>query len=223
MGNMGELSIMSTYTLFGLPIYKTKIDPGSYDKKKLLSTIKKNYSLGPRNNFDQYNSNVHMSFADEGNSKFKSMDYTKLKKVYDNVFNNFVKSLNFNYKGTIKLAYNILNYTVSNKDDYMNYHNHLPSEDFACVHYLQLGKDQVGTKFKNTHSFGNYFQFIRSKLYNSMNNTDKLNSYVYEDFTLDVEEDDIIIFPSVAEHGIKKLDKLSNKLRITIATNLRLS
>ena len=214
---------MSTYTLFGLPIYKTKIDPGSYDKKKLLSTIKKNYSLGPRNNFDQYNSNVHMSFADEGNSKFKSMDYTKLKKVYDNVFNNFVKSLNFNYKGTINLAYNILNYTVSNKDDYMNFHNHLPGDDFGCVHYLQLDKDQLGTKFKNTHNFSDYFKYLRPNMHNSMDKQDTMNSYAYGYYTINVEEDDMIIFPSVAEHGIKKLDKLSNKLRITIATNLRLS
>ena len=189
--------MFQTDILFGLPIYKTKIDPNSYDKKKLLSTMKKNYNLGPRNNFDQYNSNVHMSYADEKNSKFKSVNYTKLKEVYNNVFDNFMKN-------------------------FMNYHNHLPKDDFACVHYLQLGKDHIGTKFKNTHSFGNYFKFIRSKLCNSMNNMEKINSYVYEDFTLDVEEDDMIIFPSVVEHGIKKVDKLSDKLRVTIATNLRL-
>ena len=214
--------MFQTDILFGLPIYKTKIDPDSYDKKKLLSIMKKNYNLGPRNNFDQINSNVHMSYADEKNSKFKSVNYTKLKEVYNNVFDNFMKNLKFNYDGTINWTYNILNYTVSNKDDYMNYHNHLPKDDFACVHYIQLGKGHIGTKFKNTHSFGNYFKFIRSKLCNSMNNMEKINSYVYEDFTLDVEEDDMIIFPSVVEHGIKKVDKLSDKLRVTIATNLRL-
>ena len=62
--------MFQTDILFGLPIYKTKIDPDSYDKKKLLSIMKKNYNLGPRNNFDQINSNVHMSYADEKNSKF---------------------------------------------------------------------------------------------------------------------------------------------------------
>jgi len=214
--------MFETNLLFGIPIYKTKIDPSLYDKEKIVSIIKKNYSLGPRNKLDQRNTNVHMSFADESNSKFESIDYTKLKKVYDNVFNDFVKNLKLNYEGTINCVYDILNYTASNKDGYMNFHNHLPDDDFSCVHYLQLDKHQLGTKFKNTHNFSNYFKFIRPNMYKSMNNADKINSYAYGDYTLTVEEDDMIIFPSIAEHGINKLDKLSDKLRITIATNLRL-
>ena len=217
--------MFQTDILFGIPIYKTKIDPSLYDKDKLLSTIKKNYSLGPRNNEAKWklDANIHMSYDDEGNSEFESMDYTKLEKVYENVFNNFVKDLKLNYEGTINCVYDIINYTVSNKDDYMNFHNHLPGDDFGCVHYLQLDKDQLGTKFKNTHNFSDYFKYLRPNMHNSMDKQDTMNSYAYGYYTINVEEDDMIIFPSIAEHGINKIEKLSDKLRITIATNLRLT
>ena len=215
--------MFQTDILFGIPIYKTKIDPSLFDKEKIVSTISKNYSLGPRNNFDQYNSNAHMSYADEDNSKFEALDYSKLKKVYDNVFSNFVKSLKLDYEGNINCEYDVINYTVSNKDDYMGSHNHLPANDFGCVHYLQLGEDQLGTKFENTHIFSGYFKYLRPNMYNSMDKHDTINSYTGSYYTLNVEEDDMIIFPSIAEHGINKLDKLSDKLRITIATNLRLT
>lgn len=215
--------MFQTEILFGIPVYKIKIDPGLYDKEKILSTIKKNYSIGPRNKHNYYNSTMHMSLYDEGKDpKFENMNYDKLSKVYDNVFNNFVKKLKLNYKGKINLAYEIAQYTVLKKDDWMGYHNHLPDSDFACVHYLQLNKD-VGTKIKNTHSFSDYYRYMRPDMYKNMDKQDTINSYAFNDFTLSVEEDDMVIFPTVADHGIKKIDTVSDKLRITIATNLTLN
>src|SRR5210317_2225645 len=145
--------MFQTDILFGIPIYKTKIDPSLYDKEKILSTIEKNYNIGPRNRHSIEYTNMHMSYDDNKNNKFEKMDYTKLKKVYDNVFNNFIKDLKLDYKGTIKCNYDILNYTASNKNDYMGEHNHIADDDFACVHYLQMDKNQVGTTFTNTHVF----------------------------------------------------------------------
>ena len=215
--------MFQTNILFGIPIYKIKIDPNSYDKENLLSTIKKNYSLGPRNKYDFYNSKMHMSYDDEDNEKFENMNYSKLKKVYDNIFNEFVKKLKLNYKGHINLVYDILNYTVSNKDNYMGFHNHLPNDDFACVHYLQMDKNHLGTQFENTQKFGKYYRYMRPYVYDAMDNKEEINSFVFDTFTLDVEEDDMVIFPTVADHGIKKIDTVSDKLRITIATNLTLN
>jgi len=214
--------MFQTDILFGIPIYKTKIDPSLYDKENIVSTIKKNYNIGPRNRHSNYSTDMHMSFDDEKNNQFEKIDYKKLKKVYDNIFNNFVKSLELNHKGNIHCNYVILNYTASNKNDYMGEHNHLPDDDFACVHYLQMDKNQVGTTFTNTHVFSKYLEYMLPNIYKLSNRKEKINSYIYPRYTLDVEEDDLIIFPSVANHLIKKLDNISNKLRITIATNLKL-
>ena len=214
--------MFQTDILFGIPIYKTKIDPSLYDKENIVSTIKKNYNIGPRNRHSIEYTNMHMSYDDNKNNKFEKMDYTKLKKVYDNVFNNFIKDLKLDYKGTIKCNYDILNYTASNKNDYMGEHNHIADDDFACVHYLQIDKSHVGTTFKNTHSFSHYFEYLLPNIYKLSNKKEKINSYIYPRYTLGVEEDDLIIFPSITNHLIKKLDTISDKLRITIATNLKL-
>lgn len=208
--------------LFGIPIYKTKIDPSLYDKKNIISTIEKNYNIGPRNRHSNYTTDMHMSFDDEENNQFEKINYEKLKKVYNNVFNNFVKGLKLDHKGSLKCNYDIINYTASNKNNYMGEHNHLSGHDFACVHYLQIDKSHVGTTFRNTHTFGRYLEYMLPDIYNLSNRKEKINSYIYSQYTLGVEEDDLIIFPSVVNHFIKKLDTISDKLRITIATNLKL-
>src|SRR6056300_1915961 len=186
--------MFQTDILFGIPIYKIKIDSTLYDKENILSTIKKNYSIGPRNKYDFYNSTMHMSYEDEGNEKFEKMNYDKLKKVYDSVFNDFLKNIKLNYSGTVNLFYNIINYTVSKKDNFMGFHSHLPDNDFACVHYLQMDKNHLGTQFENTHKFSDYYPYIRPDIYNSLDKGDSINSFAFQNFTLGVEEDDMIIF-----------------------------
>ena len=62
---------------------------------------------------------------------------------------------------------------------------------------------------------------IRPELYNVVNDMTINNSYMYEFFDMPVEEDDILIFPSVLNHEMKPQGP-TKESRITIATNLRI-
>ena len=65
-------------TFFGLPYYKTKIQPRSYDKEQIIKTIEDNYSQSSyRNEWDKNDlnkSNFHHSNSDESNSTFAKVD-----------------------------------------------------------------------------------------------------------------------------------------------------
>jgi|DEB0MinimDraft_4_1074332.scaffolds.fasta_scaffold54164_3 hypothetical protein len=214
--------MFQTDILFGIPIYKVRVDPNLYDKKNIISTIEKNYSIGPRDNFDK-NTKMHMLLFDEKNSLYEKINYEKLQNVYNNIFKNFVNNLKLNHKGNLKCDYQIVNYTASNKEGNMQSHHHLPDDNFASVHYLQLDKKQNTTSFDNTHVYGNYLKYIFKDIYNVVDNKDSINSYLFENFKIDAQEDDMIIFPSVAKHYVEKQNFVSNKLRITIASNIKLS
>ena len=49
------------------------------------------------------------------------------------------------------------------------------------------------------------------------------NSYLYENWAFTAEEDDLIIFPSVLRHEVARGRYDSDKLRVTISSNLMLN
>ena len=73
--------------IFGIPLYKSNIDPNSYDKESILNTILSNYEKSnDRNNWDNESyikSKIHHSLCDEQNQNFEKPDFSSLRSVYD--------------------------------------------------------------------------------------------------------------------------------------------
>jgi hypothetical protein len=210
--------------LFGMPIYTVHIDPKTYNKNYILNIIKKNYNLSPvRNNWDTHSNLHHAYIKDNENEKIKfdDVDYEKsgLLSVYNKVFSEFfnttLKTINkFNYE------YNIVNYTATKNNQFMEKHNHLPNDDFSVVHFLQFDKTHKSTIIYNHNDFATYVKYIRKDLFQLLDAKNDENSYMFEHWELNAKEDDLIIFPSVLNHKI--INSNSDKLRVTIVSNLKI-
>jgi len=207
--------------LFSCPIYKIKIDPNSYDKEKILKDIKYNKSLKNTRNNTQYNfdnCDIHHSYMDFDNEDFRPINYEKLIGVYAEKFKEFFNKEIHTTK-EFKFNFDIVNYSAATEGQWMPVHSHLPLDDFACIHYLNFKDDHKLTRFNNPATFAHYMGAIRPELYNVVNDMTINNSYMYESFDMPVEEDDILIFPSVLNHEILSQGP-TEEPRITISTNL---
>lgn len=214
--------MIKTIPLFALPIYCLKVDPNSYDKQSIIDIVNHNYEIDNHRNKHEKFGNLHHSYDDEKNIDYKEMKYLEngLNKVYDNIFEEFAnKCLKMNK--AFSYEYSFQNYTASKKSQYMVPHQHLPTCDFASVHYIQFEKGiHNPTNFHNMNEFVPYLNFVRPDMYNSAHSKHIDNSYLFDYYELDIEEDDMIIFPSCLRHEILPQKEQSDKIRITVATNI---
>ena len=132
---------MKKEILFGIPIHCIKIDPKSYNKKQIIKIIKHNYKINKFRDkgYDQGESNIHHSYHDLDNKKFKNIDYrgVGLMDVYDKVFKTFANDI-LKHKKRFLYKYDIVNYTAMQQNQFMTSHQHLPSADFSAIHYIQF-------------------------------------------------------------------------------------
>ena len=92
------------------------------------------------------------------------------------------------------------------------------------AHYIQFdNKRHEKTEFLNHNDFSSYISFVRKKLYEVSDKSELSNSYLYENWAFTAEEDDLIIIPSVLRHEVAKGRYDSDKLRVTISSNLILN
>jgi len=213
--------MIQTNLLFGIPIYKVHIDPLSYNKKDLIKVIENNYNISnQRNKFCE--SDLHHSYNDGDDERFEKINYEKigLTKIYNNIFDNFCNKTLKTQK-RFDYYYEIVNYTASKNKQFMRPHNHLPTFDFAIIHYIQLDKKNPKfTNFHNHNDFADYLKYIRGDFENISDNNSFDNSYLYKFFKYEIKEDNLIIFPSFLKHEIPKQKNNIDKLRITIARNI---
>ena len=91
-------------------------------------------------------------------------------------------------------------------------HRHLPGF-YSGIHYIMFDpKVHVGTTFQNPQDAIHSFMFDDSFM------DENINSYLQENQTPDVQEGDVILFPSHLKHFVKRND--SNQLRMTISFNI---
>jgi|TARA_R100000030_G_scaffold81068_2_gene63812 hypothetical protein len=212
--------------IFQHNIYKYKVNPLTFDKNKIISTIEKNFKKKYfRNKFDDSypsESKIHHSLFDNDNKDFNEPNYSSLEKEYKKIFHNFISEIKFKPNTVLKYNFKIMSYTCTNKDHFMKKHYHLPS-DFSCIHYLQYDEEHSPTLFYNpSEKTGRYLQSFKNKYYKSLdfNHEENLGiSVFYENAFM---EDDIIIFPGYLEHEIPISKKLYKRNRITIVTNINI-
>ena len=205
--------------VYGLPTYLTKLNPKLYEKNKILSQIEENYKVSKvRNNWgidSEIKTDIHHSFADEKNPKFKEINYYSLLKHYEEPITNFFNKLSLSKK--ISFTYNIINYTCVRHNSVMTPHIHTDCA-FSLVHYISFDKNQhIPTIFKSPYYFSHLLP-QKKKLRAIFSSLKAENSWLWNEWTFDTEEDDVVIVPGILEHCVRNLD--SKKSRITIIVHI---
>lgn len=208
-------------TLFGFPIWKTKVPPHLYNKQKIVSIINSNYQKQPyRDNNWSEKPSLHHLHQDWDNPEFSVPDFTDLSTVYDKIINRFMSENNI--IGTYRA--DIVNYTVINDKQSMDDHIHLGVQEdvtFAAVHYINFDSCvHSPLVFKNSDNFSKILQTSQFSRMIDYSNTPF--GYMTKDYKLEIEEDDMVIFPSCLTHGVGPSLTKSIKNRICIATNIHM-
>jgi hypothetical protein len=204
--------------VYGLPTYITKMNPKLYEKNKILSQIEKNYQVSKvRNKWssDSYvKTDIHHSLKDENNPKFKKINYYSLPQQYEKIITNFFNKLSLSQP--TRFTYNIINYTCARHNSVMASHVHKGCA-FSLVHYISFDKNQhIPTIYKSPYYFSQLLP-QQEKLWHLFTNKEE-NSWIYQEWSIDAEEDDVVIVPAILEHGVRNIG--SKKSRITIAVNI---
>jgi len=201
--------------LFGLSIYKEKIEPSSYDKEKIIETIEHNY------NISKYRGSGFGDWHDSYKSydkRFKEVDFSKVQQIYLEKLKKFC--INFlQLKKSYNVDFETINYTANREDSYMEPHNH-PTSDFSFIHYVQVPSGAAPIRFMNQNGFAPYIPVTSKDLYKMIDAKNSKHSWLFGHYTILPKEDDLFIFPSVLFHQVPVNKAKLKKCRISIVSNL---
>jgi hypothetical protein len=209
------------FPLFSSDIVRYKIDPNSYDKQGIIDTLTENYIQSPyRNKFDEI-SDLHHTYNDWDNGDFKEVDPSSIVPCYQKVIEDFFEG--HHYSQPIKWRYEIENFTAMKGNQHMDTHSHVGIVNkhvvmFSCIHYIRYIPGQAETVFVNPIS-SPAFGFIYGDYSKKLVKTHE-NSTYFGKFSLKIQEDDFIIFPSYLEHFVKP-GKNTEDLRMTSVVNIQ--
>jgi hypothetical protein len=212
---------MSTHNIFGSVIYKTKIDPSSYDKDSMINVLMQNYNKNPERNKWDEKSKLHHMYDDWENEEFAPVDTSSLIYVYEKHIEKFMKTVSF--KKPVKYNWALDNFTVNT--EYMKDHEHFDRTDtsqtlFSCTHYISFDKSaHQPTEFMNPLPLVYYARNVLD-LQGFLNDKDPINSCYFNDYKLDTEEDDFVIFPSYLKHGVFPSKQQTSHPRIVGVLNI---
>jgi uncharacterized protein (TIGR02466 family) len=205
---------MQKINLFSNDIWKTKISPDTYDKQKLIENIEYNYHIDPHRNLWDKESDIHHTYGDWLNKKFKILNFDLLLKQYDKAIKTFMDQLYL--KPGTKYSYSIDNLTATKTGQHMKAHAH-DDAAFSSVHYLSLKKEHSRTRFVNpsiamvyTKTWSHVVPFFQNRIE---------NSGYYQYYDVEAEEDDLIIFPAYLMHQVEK-NLETEHIRITNVVNI---
>ena len=206
--------------VYGLPAYITKIDPKLYEKEKILSQIEKNYKVSKVRNKWDVNSfiktDIHHSAGDD-DPRFKKINYYSLPQQYEKIIADFFNKLAL--RKSFKFTFVIANYTCAKHNSVMTPHIHTDCT-FSLIHYISFDERQhTSTIFRNPYYFNQLLPHQKS-LQEIFANQEK-NGWLYKEWVINTEEDDIAIVPAVIEHYVRNFD--SEKSRITIVVNISIN
>jgi hypothetical protein len=202
------------YNMFPTQIYKCKIDPKSYDKEKIIEECTKKYDEKPYYNLWDNVSDLHHYHRDHMNMP----DIKSLGTAYGQAIDDYMSKI----KGTFNYKWHVINLAVNSK--YMKLHDHFARKNgwqsmFGSTHYISYDKEyHTPTKFINPLVFAQYSDNIHDVM-NALH-YDYANSAYWVDADLDVEEDDMIIFPSYLKHVVENGYRPGSKPRIVGVTNI---
>jgi hypothetical protein len=215
--------IMS-YSLFPTNIYKVHIDPSNYNKEELVTKMLENYKIAPYRNRWDTSSVLHHTYNDGDNPKFHTVEGTDLIPVYGNIFVELINDLKL--VKPLNFKFELANIAINTK--YMEAHDHGSIDPnyqciFSCVHYVKYNKDEhPNTTLVNPLKLSDE-NISFDRYCTSLNKKQADNSTYFDTWEIDVEEDDMIIFPSYLEHYVKsKFDADYLHPRIIVSLNVNI-
>ena len=210
---------MKKIDLLSLPFFKDYIDPNSYNKDEIVSTVISNYKNNKPTNIGYWDEEKYSTLY-QGELQ-NEVNLKQLEPIYRSLIEQMISK--FKVHGEkVNYTFDIANCTCSQKEEAMRLHEHTMHGDFALVHYISYDeKHHTPTQFLNTHTFGQYVESIRPNLYNLLSSDNLDNIWMQREFFIDMKEDEILIVPSVVPHWVPPQPK-SDKHRIIIATNITL-
>tara|TARA_Y100000004_G_C8830378_1_gene375880 strand:- start:165 stop:797 length:633 start_codon:yes stop_codon:yes gene_type:complete len=207
------------HKLFGFPVGLYHISPNSYDKNSIVNPIETNYNKSEtRNNFDNLKSNIHCEFRDTDTLEFLCPDYKKeLLPLYSECVEKYLSGFswkeNFSYKLTIS------NYIALKSGQFMKRHYH-NNADFTGVHYLKYDNTHITTNYENDRGYVPWLRDFSPNLFYKLDNNNIDNSWAFEDYRINVKEDDFCIVPAVLPHSVPV--QKTDSLRITIVIDVKI-
>lgn len=213
---------MERIDLFSVPVWKTKIDPCSYDKTKLIAEIEENYSKAPvRNKWDE-SSNLHHCYGDWYNADFTMPKIPDLMQEYQNTIKKFMDQFPFRENIVNNWRANFTNITAMKNGQNMALHDHIdsPNSFFTATHYIQFDKETHKSTCFNNPSTAAIYDITLGGISRKMDICQE-NSGYFQSWEIPAEEDDLVIFPSFLKHKVRET-KNTEKLRIVGVLNIEL-
>lgn len=197
------------WEFFPITFYTTnfwyKFDKNDWFKKQIIPVIEKDIQKNKSNVFNKnWDCNISTNFHLENNV------LDEYKHLYQYVIQDFLNAIQVNKDLLTEYTIDNIWYNVYKKDVYQEKHSHFPHH-FSMIHYVEFDpREHPTTKFFNPSILSTHF--LQDQIPDRMTQQTK-------EFD-DIEEGDIIFFPSFVEHLVKP--NKSNKRRITISLNLSL-
>lgn len=194
-------------TLFKNSFWKSKLDYQNKDNfiEFIIDEYKKSPSMTPKG----WNCDVHSSFERSTN---KTKDYNNIPQelilLIEKKCSEFLDEIEINLEENFYVESCWYNAYTNNQ--YQEIHNHSMGTLFSGIYYLKYDKScHSKTEFLNNHFNLNYFD---NKIVNKLEKNKLFCSSV------EIEEDDIFIFPSNVWHRVKPSN--SDQIRITVSFNV---
>jgi hypothetical protein len=172
-----------------------------------------NYEKQPlRNNWDK-ESILHHTYNDGYNPEFEIVDGSEgLIPLYGKALMELTKSLSL--VGAVNISFKLSNVAINT--NYMRKHDHnYPNTIFATTHYVKFDKNT----HPNTTFVNPAFKTVQFPL--NMLGKKTENSIYSEEWEIDVEEDDMLIFPAHLEHYVKAKENTSwSYPRLVVSANV---
>lgn len=202
--------------LFAVPFYKAKINSERYNKQELIEVIANNYNLSPSRNQWDNESDLHHAYNDVNNDKFNQPDYSKLIPLYQEHVQKFLDAF---FDVNIQYNFYIVNYTCFGKKQHMEMHNH-PNTCFSGIHYVKFKKgEHRPTKYYNGADWSSFSSaWFPKPMSDALISSGLKHSWYHQTFTLDVEEEDLVIMPSCVRHSVPTSN--SDELRMAVVFHI---
>ncbi len=205
--------------LFPLSLYKTKIEISKDDKEIMVKEVfemEKN-SKNPKfkiNNLSWTGDTQGYEHLNK-NEKFKKL-FSKIKNEIINYVKNFdvdTEQLDFYFQRAWA--------TISRGPETIQSHIHGQSH-ITFAYYLKKEKEDSKITFYDSHKHNEFITGLFGSHTGGRNVLKKMNPLNASAVNIDVEEGDIVIFPSKTFHGTSQNKNVSNQERISLAADVSL-
>jgi hypothetical protein len=207
--------------LFPSNLFKTHIDPSTFNKSEIIDTVLRNYDLQKqRNEWDKL-SKMHHYYNDWNNELFEKVDLSVVTTIYKDIYKNILDSA---FNKPVEFNVSMENITVhKGNDNHMSTHNHVNDYVYLSgVHYIKCDEKSSKLTFINPLKYSEYPNLtVKNVVIDTLNKSDPINSSYYSEWNCDVTQDEMMIFPAYLNHRVYPSQFEDSDFRIAIVTNLQ--